>query len=452
VRAAVYLRISSDPSGAQLGVTRQREDCERLCAAKGWTPVEYTDNDVSASNGKHRPAYTRMLADIEAGTIGAVVAWDLDRLHRRPLELEHFMEVADSHHIALATVSGDVDLSTEQGRLVARMKGNVGAYEVGQLKARMRRKHQQNAEQGIPNWRAAFGYLPDGSHQPDPATAPLVKAAYNAILAGSSLADIARLWNDAGALTLNGKPWTTQLVSNFLRKPRNAGLREHNGDILGKATWPGLVDESTWRAAQTAMAGRPRPGRKTVRKHLLTGVLGCGKCGHYLSGHLIGRGVLEYTCKACGGIAVRAAAVEPLLYDLVVGRLAMPDAVDLLKAEIHDQVQAETIRDELNTLYAEIEQIGVERGQRLLTGPQAKVATDLINEDIAELEARQHDAERIRIFDGLQLGTPKVELGIRALSPDRFRAVLDVLMTITVAPVGKGAHVFNPERVRVLWR
>ena len=57
MKAAVYLRISSDPSGQQLGVTRQREDCEKLCQGKGWTPVEYMDNDISASNGKKRPAY-----------------------------------------------------------------------------------------------------------------------------------------------------------------------------------------------------------------------------------------------------------------------------------------------------------------------------------------------------------------------------------------------------------
>ncbi|WP_251991419.1 hypothetical protein, partial [Mycobacterium tuberculosis] len=32
----------------------------------------------------------QMLADITAGKIAAVVAWDLDRLHRRPIELEAF--------------------------------------------------------------------------------------------------------------------------------------------------------------------------------------------------------------------------------------------------------------------------------------------------------------------------------------------------------------------------
>jgi hypothetical protein len=31
--------------------------------------------------------------------------------------------------------------------------------------------------------------------------------------------------------------------------------------------------------------------------------------------------------------------------------------------------------------------------------------------------------------------------------PDRFRAVVDVLCTVTVLPVGKGSHVFNPDRV-----
>ncbi|MBI3224190.1 MAG: recombinase family protein [Mycolicibacterium cosmeticum] len=115
VRAAIYLRISSDPTG-QLGVSRQREDCTALCDERGWKPLEYVDNDVSATSGKRRPPYEQMLADIRDGCVGAVVAWDLDRLHRRPIELEAFMALADEKHLALATVSGDIDLSTAQGR------------------------------------------------------------------------------------------------------------------------------------------------------------------------------------------------------------------------------------------------------------------------------------------------------------------------------------------------
>ena len=452
MRAAVYLRISSDPSGQQLGVGRQREDCAKLCQVKGWTPVEYLDNDVSASNGKKRPAYERMLTDIAEGTIGAVVAWDLDRLHRRPIELERFMELADSHRVALATVSGDVDLSTAQGRLVARMKGAVARHEIDQMKARQCRKHEQNAANGVPHWSRAFGYL-DGTHQPDPKTAPLVKAAYAAVLAGGSLGDVARMWNQAEAFTRNGKLWTHPQVSNFLRKPRNAGLRAHNGEIVGKGTWPALVDESTWRAAQAVLNAPGRaPGRKSVRKHLLTGVLGCGKCGHHLSGHITGTGRLAYNCKGCRGVSVRAEHVEPLLYRIVSGRLAMDDAVDLLKAEIHDEQEAEAIRLELNELYGELEKIGAERGRRELTGPQAKIATDLVQEDIAKLERRQQDTERLRVFADLPLGKPQVADAIGKLSPDRFRAVLHILATITVAPVGKGGHTFHEDRVQVAWK
>jgi hypothetical protein len=56
------------------------------------------------------------------------------------------------------------------------------------------------------------------------------------------------------------------------------------------------------------------------------------------------------------------------------------------------------------------------------------------------------------VFAGIPLGKPEVSDAITQLSPDRFRAVVDLLLTITVAPVGKGGHVFNPERVELTWR
>ena len=40
VRAGIYTRISSDPSGQRAGVERQRVDCEALCVARGWESAE----------------------------------------------------------------------------------------------------------------------------------------------------------------------------------------------------------------------------------------------------------------------------------------------------------------------------------------------------------------------------------------------------------------------------
>lgn len=457
----MYLRISEDRSGEQLGVRRQREDCAKLCAEKGWQPVEYLDNDTSATLGKRRPAYERMLADIQDGRLGAVVAWDLDRLHRRPVELERFMEIADAHHLALATVSGDVDLSTAQGRLMARLKGSVAAHEGEHRKARQLRATRQLAERGVPNWHKAFGY--DADRQPDPVTAPLVKQAYAAVLAGASLADVCRVFNDAGALTINGNQWTPDVVSVFLRKARNAGLRTYGhrygpvtrDHVVGKGNWPPLVDTETFWAAQAVLDADGRaPGRKSVRRHLLTGALGCGKCGGYLSGAYVGKTVkrLTYLCKGCHGVSVRAEYVEPRLYDLVAGRLVMPDAVDLLKAEIHDEAEAEQLRTEANGLLMRLDEIADERADGLLTGKQAQRATERITAKLEAIERAQQDAERLRVFDGIPLGTPKAAKAIRNLSPDRFRAVLDALLTVMVAPVGKHGRAFNPDRIQVVWR
>ncbi len=494
-----------DRYGDTLAVARQRKDCLALCEQRRWTPVEYVDNDRSATNGKVRPKYQRMLADIAEGKIDAVVVWDLDRLHRQPRELEDFIDLADAHRLALATVTGDCDLSTDNGRLYARIKGAVGKSETERKAARQRAAARQKAEQGRPQWKRAFGYVAGaGGPELDQQTAPLVKQAYAAILAGSSLNDVARLFNEAGAYgqrwmrpkdskgntikdaaqELIRTPWSATTVSLFLRKPRNAGLRSYTdtktgtSEIIGKGTWPALVDEATWRAAQSVLDAPGRaPGRKSVRQHLLTGVLRCGKpgCGGYLSGqwvmlHPTGRKPgrrkageplgpptgqvghrITYGCKSCRGVSIREEHVKPLLYRIVGGRLAMPDAVDLLKAEIHDEAEAEGIRLELETLYGELDKLAVERAEGLLTARQVKISTDIITEKIAACERRQQDQERLRVFDGIPLGKPAAAAAVEKLSPDRFRAVVGVLMSPSVEPVGKGGNMFNPDRLKPNW-
>src|ERR1700758_3660979 len=127
--AAVYLRQSFDRNDDQLAVARQREDCFALCEQRGWTWTEYEDNDTSATNGKPRPAYQRMLNDIKAGAVDGIVAWHVDRLYRQPRDLEDLIDLANTRNIALATVSGDIDLSTDMGRLVARLVGATNKAE-----------------------------------------------------------------------------------------------------------------------------------------------------------------------------------------------------------------------------------------------------------------------------------------------------------------------------------
>ncbi|BBZ22819.1 recombinase family protein [Mycolicibacter hiberniae] len=486
--AAVYLRQSLDRTGEALAVARQRVDCLGLCEERGWTPIEYVDNDTSASTNKRRPAYERMLTDIRDGRVGSVVCWHLDRLHRRPMELERFMELADKHSLQLATVTGDVDLSTDDGQFMARIMGAVARKEIDRKRARQLSAAKQKATQGRPQWKRAFGYL-DDTREPDPFIAPLVAQAYASIIAGASLSDICRLWNDAGALTqrhvkrrdekgnliydpatnqpivdVERRLWTHSQVSNFLRKPRNAALRGYNGEIVldddhnpVKCTWAPIVDESTWRAAQSVLNAPGRaPGKKSVQRHLLTRVLGCGKCGGYLSGMQTRDKRIVYQCKTCHGCSVRADYVEPMLIEAVGQRLSRADAIDLVRAEQLDATEAEAMRTETNTLLTRLDEIADERADGLLTGAQAKRATDRIQAKLDAIEHKQRDQTTMRVLDDIRIGTDEAVDDVAELSPDRLRAVMELLGTVTVAPVGKGHRAngvrFDPDRVTFDWR
>jgi DNA invertase Pin-like site-specific DNA recombinase len=243
MEAAVYLRQFVDLYGDELTISRQREDCLKLCEARGWTPHEYVDNDRSATKGR-RPAYERMLDDIRASHIGAVVVWDLDRLHRRPIELEHFIDLTDQQHVALASIAGEADLSTDNGRLFARIKGAVARAEVERKSVRQKRAARQRAEAGI--WCIGlrpFGYTESGGLVAAEAVA--LREAYFAILANASLYSIAAHWNSAGIKTVKGKMWTDRTVKRTMLRPRYAGFRFYQDEILGKADWP------AWRTPAT---------------------------------------------------------------------------------------------------------------------------------------------------------------------------------------------------------
>src|SRR5215207_7101493 len=128
----IYCRISKDDGDGQgLGVRRQEKDCRALAERKGWAVAEvFTDNDVSAYNGRRRAAYARMLDALRSGVIDGLVVWHLDRLTRRPAELEAFLDVCDKAGVSsLATVTGDVDLGTDDGRFLARILGAASRKE-----------------------------------------------------------------------------------------------------------------------------------------------------------------------------------------------------------------------------------------------------------------------------------------------------------------------------------
>ena len=119
---------------------RQKADCRELAKRLGWQVVAtFIDNDISAYSGAPRPQYRAMLDAVRSGQVRAVIAWHPDRLHRRIVELEAFIDLLDTRGVEVRTVTaGDLDLSSATGRMNARIVGAVAQKEVEQTKDRIR--------------------------------------------------------------------------------------------------------------------------------------------------------------------------------------------------------------------------------------------------------------------------------------------------------------------------
>jgi DNA invertase Pin-like site-specific DNA recombinase len=457
MRGGVYLRQSRDQNATGLAVARQREDCLRLCRDRGWTPTEYVDNDISAYSGKKRPAYERMLTDIEAGNLDAVVVWDLDRLHRRPIELEYFIDLADTHRLALATVSGDTDLGTDSGRLFARIKGAVARSEGERKSARQRRAQLQAAERGLPaGGPRAFGYERDGLTVREP-EAKALRSAYASLLAGRSMVGIARDLDAAGFITARlGKRFNHSAARAVLVNPRNAGLRAYRGDIKGKAQWPAIVDEDTWRTANAMLTDSERrrgPG-SSARKWLLSGLALCGRCDDgettvkvtYREADANGRNVRAYRCHKSSHLTREASFCDWRVTERVIARLSRDDARDLLIDD--DREDLAELRVSQTTLRVRLDQLAEQFADGTLTAAQLKAGTERLRTRLADLETRMVHIDRAPLLADLVTASD-VRKAWEAAGLDRQRAIIDLLYTVTLLPRGPGRKPAELESVRM---
>jgi site-specific DNA recombinase len=268
-----------------------------------------------------------------------VIAWALDRLTRNRRDTLRLIETCQKKGATIALVRGsDLDMSTPAGRLTADLLAAVARSEIEVKSDRQKRAAEQAVEQD--RWiggRRPFGYESDGVTVLE-SEAAAVRPAYSSLIDGVSLRQIAKRWNDAELWPPQGKRngdisrWDGGTVSRCLRKPRYAGLRAHEGVIIGEAVWPPLVDIDTWHTAQAIMNNPTRRPPRGDQK-LLTGVAVCGICGGpvHAGGGAPGRGV--YRCAATQGhFSRKRLPVDEFVSEVMIARLSRPDAIALFSS------------------------------------------------------------------------------------------------------------------------
>jgi hypothetical protein len=92
-----------------------------------------------------------------------VIAWAVDRLLRKPIEMEHLIDLVDgATRLRVVTCQGMLNLETPEGRAAARVQAAFARQEADQKGLRQHLSEQQAVERGRPPRRRAFGYRRGG--------------------------------------------------------------------------------------------------------------------------------------------------------------------------------------------------------------------------------------------------------------------------------------------------
>lgn len=425
-RAAVYLRISQDREGEALGVDRQEQACRDLCEREGLDVVAvYPDNDRSASKygKKRREKYEAMMTAARAAEFDVIVAYSSSRLTRRLREALDLIELAEKGSVQIRTVvSGQYDLSTASGRMIAKVFATFDEGESEVNSERSRAEREQRRVRGRPNGgQRPFGWLPDGI-TPHPVEWPALARGAEDLLAGVSLARIARDWSAA-----TGRRIRTPTVRRVLGSRRIEG-RLPDGR---PGVWEPVVDAERAAALRGALAGT----HPAYAQHLLTGWALCGRCRAPVNAAVTHRGKPAYKCSAVEHLRVSRPERDEYVRELI--------AAYLNREHVETVPDTAPIAARLATTATRLADVAEAFAAGEITRAQTALAT-------ARLRAQQEDAERAMAAAARIGALPDTGAVFLALDTARQRAVLSALpWRVVLLSPGRGRKDFNPETVRV---
>lgn len=126
-----YTRVSTQEQ-AKDGWTlaQQRKDIEAECARRGWELVAVIEDAGYTGRNDNRPGLQHVLGMLASrGGPKAVVVARLDRLARSLVHLAHWIELSSKQGWSMVALDHELNTSTANGRLVARIIASVAQWE-----------------------------------------------------------------------------------------------------------------------------------------------------------------------------------------------------------------------------------------------------------------------------------------------------------------------------------
>lgn len=434
---AIYARFSTD---------RQREtsldDQARVCKARadslGLDAVTlYCDDGVSGSTPvARRPEGARLLADVLAGRVSALLVEGLDRLSRDMVEQERIVRRLEHRGIRIIGVADGYD-SEGSGRKIHRtMRGLINEIYLDDLRHKTHRGLAGQLERGGHAGGVPYGYrsVPaDGVHvlQIDQAQAAVVRWIFDRYADGWSCQRIAADLNERAVPTARGGTWS---VSALYGSPAKGSGVLNNELYIGRLIWnrsqwvkdpdtgkrtrldrprdewvieerPELriIDEAAWSAVRDRFSRPARESGGTGKGKrpttLFGGLLRCGKCG----GAVIATSGRHYGCTqrkdrgpaVCAGVTAKRVLVDSKLLGEIRVELLSGDALAELQAVMRELAAERRQSAEAAISAIEAELANVEQQIAHLVDAVAQVGiSSALSERLAAAERRRDELKR----------------------------------------------------------
>ena len=326
---ACYERLSRDDElqGDSNSIVNQKRYLEDYADSHGFSNcVHYTDDGISGGTFE-RPAWKRMLKDIEDGKVAVVLAKDMSRIGRDYLQTGFYTEVLFREQgVRFIAIGNGVDSADKSTSEFAPFLNIMNEWFLRDCSRKQCAAYQARGKAGKPTTNhAIYGYKKDPQDKHhwliDEEAAAVVKRIFQLSMNGYGPSEIANILRDDKVerpsyyMGMRGQgtqqnnvdtarpyDWSGTSVANILAKPEYMGhtvnFRSYKESYKDKQaikrppeewtvfenTHEAIVDPETWQLAQQV--------RKTVRRtdttgeaNPLTGLLYCADCGAKLYNH-----------------------------------------------------------------------------------------------------------------------------------------------------------------------
>jgi site-specific DNA recombinase len=460
-RCAIYTRKSTSVGLEQdfNSLDAQREACAGYIQRQpGWSLVDdrYDDGGFTGANIE-RPAFQRLLTDIDAGKIDVVVVYKVDRLSRSLLDFAKLMERFGAAGTSFVSVTQNFSTADAMGRLTLNMLMSFAEFEREMIGERTRDKIAAQRRRG--KWTGGsvpLGYSVAGKRLVvNDLEAVLVREVFSLYLQQRSTLAVARLLNESHRSTkrhvaANGRlrearSWTKADVTRVLRNPVYAGYMSSHGELYDGEHEP-IVDRETFEQVRELIDGRSGPTKDHSRNadYILRGLLQCARCGSAFTPASTRKGRTEYRyyrCtkrdkegkEACPSAPLPAGAIEEYVIERLREAVVAGSLASEVEASLKERLRArrKALLIERKRLPGQIAALSAE-GKRLLDtlsgvdGVARRLAEERlqgIGDELGRCEARLATVEReLAVVDKTDLESSWV-----ASCLNDFTAIWDVL-------------------------